>query len=43
MRVAGGLAWLLERLAVLAFAALLVAAIVGASLALGYLVGKLLL
>ena len=43
MRVAGRLAWLVERLAVLAFAALLVAAIVGASLALGYLVGKLLL
>ncbi len=43
MRVAGRLAGLLERLAVLAFAALLVAAIVGASLALGYLVGKLLL
>jgi hypothetical protein len=34
---------LLERLAVLAFAAVVVAAIVGASLALGYLVGKLLL
>jgi len=34
---------LLERLAVLAFAALVVAAIIGASLALGYLVGKLLL
>jgi hypothetical protein len=32
-----------ERLAVLAFAALIVAAIVGAALALGYLVGKLLL
>ena len=32
-----------ERLAVLAFAALIVAAIVGISLALGYLVGKLLL
>jgi hypothetical protein len=32
-----------ERLAVLAFAALVVAAIVGGALALGYLVGKLLL
>jgi hypothetical protein len=32
-----------ERLSVLAFAALLVAAIVGAAFALGYLVGKLLL
>jgi hypothetical protein len=32
-----------ERLAVLAFAAIIVAAIVGISLALGYLVGKLLL
>ena len=32
-----------ERLAVLAFAAVIVAAIVGISLALGYLVGKLLL
>jgi hypothetical protein len=32
-----------ERLSVLAFAALLVAAIVGLSFALGYLVGKLLL
>jgi hypothetical protein len=32
-----------ERLAVLAFAALIVAAIVGSALALGYLVGKLLL
>jgi hypothetical protein len=32
-----------ERLAVLAFAAFVVAAIVGASLAAGYLVGKLLL
>jgi hypothetical protein len=32
-----------ERLAVLGFAALVVAAIVGGSLALGYLVGKLLL
>jgi hypothetical protein len=37
------MAGLIERLAVLAFAALIVAAIVGASLALGYLVGKLLL
>ena len=34
---------LLERLAVLAFAAVVVAVIVGASLALGYVVGKLLL
>ena len=32
-----------ERLAVLVFAAVIVAAIVGISLALGYLVGKLLL
>jgi hypothetical protein len=32
-----------ERLAVLVFAAFVVAVIVGASLALGYLVGKLLL
>jgi hypothetical protein len=32
-----------ERLAVLAFAALVVAAIVGLAFALGYLVGKLLL
>jgi hypothetical protein len=32
-----------ERLAVLTFAAFIVAAIVGAALALGYLVGKLLL
>ena len=32
-----------ERLGVLAFAALVVAAIVGAAFALGYLVGKLLL
>jgi hypothetical protein len=32
-----------ERLAVLAFAALVVGAIVGGALALGYLVGKLLL
>lgn len=32
-----------ERLAVLAFAALLVAAIVGAAFALGYAIGKLLL
>jgi hypothetical protein len=32
-----------ERLAVLAFAVLVVAVIVGGSLALGYLVGKLLL
>jgi hypothetical protein len=39
----GRFAGLLERLAVLAFAAVVVAAIVGASLALGYLVGKLLL
>ena len=38
-----GMAGLGERLAVLAFAALIVAAIVGAALALGYLVGKLLL
>jgi len=37
------LSGLLERLAVLAFAATVVAVIVGASLALGYLVGKLLL
>jgi hypothetical protein len=37
------MARLMERLAVLAFAAVLVAAIVGISLALGYLVGKLLL
>jgi hypothetical protein len=37
------MAGLAERLAVLAFAALIVAAIVGAALALGYLVGKLLL
>jgi len=43
MRIARGIAGLLERLAVLAFAALVVAVIVGASLALGYLVGKLLL
>jgi hypothetical protein len=33
----------IERLSVLAFAALIVAAIVGAAFALGYLVGKLLL
>jgi hypothetical protein len=37
------MARLMERLAVLTFAAVLVAAIVGISLALGYLVGKLLL
>jgi hypothetical protein len=37
------MAKLTERLAVLAFAAVLVAAIVGGALALGYLVGKLLL
>jgi hypothetical protein len=43
VRTAGRLAGLLERLAVLAFAVVVVAAIVGASLALGYLVGKLLL
>jgi hypothetical protein len=43
VRAAGRLAGLLERLAVLAFATVVVAAIVGASLALGYLVGKLLL
>ncbi len=43
MRAAGFLGGLLERLAVLAFAAVIVALIVGASLALGYLVGKLLL
>jgi hypothetical protein len=35
--------WVTERLSVLGFAALLVAAIVGAAFALGYLVGKLLL
>ncbi|CAN5658900.1 hypothetical protein BH20ACT14_BH20ACT14_17080 [soil metagenome] len=43
MRTARGVTGLLERLAVLAFAALVVAAIIAASLALGYLVGKLLL
>ncbi|CAN5658228.1 MAG: hypothetical protein ACR2G9_09160 [Gaiellaceae bacterium] len=43
MRAAGRLNGLLERLAVLAFAAIIVALIIGASLALGYLVGKLLL
>jgi hypothetical protein len=43
VRTAGPLAALLERLAVLGFAAVVVAAIVGVSLALGYLVGKLLL
>ncbi len=43
MRAARGVAGLLERLAVLAFATVVVAVIVGASLALGYLVGKLLL
>ncbi len=43
MRAAGRLGDLLERLTVLAFAAIVVAMIVGASLALGYLVGKLLL
>jgi hypothetical protein len=37
------MAKLTERLAVLAFAAVIVIAIVGGSLALGYLVGKLLL
>ena len=37
------MARLTERLSVLAFAAILVAAIVAASFALGYLVGKLLL
>jgi hypothetical protein len=37
------MARLTERLAVLAFAAFVVAVIVGASLAAGYLVGKLLL
>ena len=37
------MAKLRERLAVLAFAAVIVTAIVGGSLALGYLVGKLLL
>ena len=43
MRAARGVAGFLERLAVLVFALLVVAAIVGASLALGYLVGKVLL
>ncbi len=43
MRAAGRLGGLLERLAVLAFAAIVVSVIVGASLALGYLVGRLLL
>jgi hypothetical protein len=43
VRTAGRLAGLLERLTVLAFAAVVVAVIVGASVALGYLVGKLLL
>ena len=43
VRAARGVAGLLERLAVLVFALLVVAAIIGASLALGYLVGKLLL
>ena len=38
-----GMAGLEERLAVLTFAAFMVAVIVGASLAAGYLVGKLLL
>jgi hypothetical protein len=37
------MAGLIERLVVLAFAALLVAATIGLALALGYLVGKLLL
>jgi hypothetical protein len=37
------MAKLTERLAVLAFAAVIVIAIVGGALALGYLVGKLLL
>jgi hypothetical protein len=37
------MAGLIERLAVLAFAAVVVAAMVGTALALGYLVGKLLL
>ena len=43
MKAAGRLGGLLERLTVLGFAAVVVAMIVGASLALGYLVGKLLL
>ena len=37
------MAGLIERLSILAFAALVVAGIVGAALAAGYLVGKLLL
>ena len=43
MRAARGVSGLLERLAMLVFALLVVAAIIGASLALGYLVGKVLL
>ncbi len=43
MRAARGMSGLLERLAVLVFALLVVAVIIGASLALGYLVGKVLL
>ncbi len=43
MRAARGFSGVLERLAVLVFALLVVAAIIGASLALGYLVGKVLL
>ena len=43
MRAARGISGVLERLGVLVFALLVVAAIIGASLALGYLVGKVLL
>ena len=43
MRADRGVSGLLERLGVLVFALLVVVAIVGASLALGYLVGKVLL
>ncbi len=43
MRAARGFAGVLERLGVLVFALLVVAVIIGASLALGYLVGKVLL
>ncbi len=43
MRAARGVSGVLERLAMLVFALLVVAAIIGVSLALGYLVGKVLL
>jgi len=43
VRATRGVAGVLERLTVLVFALLVVAVIIGASLALGYLVGRVLL